>query len=133
MSWLVKHVLLVLDNSSSVPRYRQIVDAIRDMVLSGRLGPGDPLPSVRGLAADLLTSVITTRRAYQELEAAGLIVTKPGIGTFVRELAPGERRRAGRAEVEARLRELVATARSMGLADEEILGILKRVLAGGAT
>ncbi|HCW51249.1 MAG TPA: GntR family transcriptional regulator, partial [Clostridiales bacterium] len=70
-------MLIVLDNSNPAPLYQQIVDQVRAKVLAGEIQPGTQLPSIRQLAADLLTSVITTKRAYQELEAAGLIQTRP--------------------------------------------------------
>lgn len=103
-------MLINIDNLSSQPLYEQIVEEIRRKILTGQLKPGDPLPSIRQLAADLFISVITTKRAYQELETEGLIQARPGRGTFVSELKRDYLREIGLKEVEARLREAVRTA-----------------------
>lgn len=121
-------MLITLDNSSLIPLYRQIVDEIRGKILSSELKPGDPLPSIRQLAADLLISVITTKRAYQDLEAAGLIQTRPGRGAFISELSKGYLQKAGLQEVEDRLGEAVRTAVRLGIAAEVVESLLKRLL-----
>ncbi|MBR5095027.1 MAG: GntR family transcriptional regulator [Oscillospiraceae bacterium] len=72
-----------IDNKSGQPIYEQIVSQIRSQILSGALPEDEPLPSLRDLARDLRISVITTKRAYEELEAAGLVYTVPGKGSFV--------------------------------------------------
>lgn len=120
-------MLLTLDNSSPTPLYRQIVDEIRGKILTGQLKPGDPLPSIRQLAADLLISVITTKRAYQDLENAGLIQTRPGRGTFVSELEGDYLQQVGLKEVEGRLREAVRTASRLGVSRPIVEGLLNRV------
>ena len=74
---------LLLSNASGVPFYRQIVDQVSDMIRAGILQPGSRLASVRELALQLQVSLITVRRAYADLEAAGLIVRRQGQGTFV--------------------------------------------------
>ena len=76
---------ILIRNSDSQPIYEQIVRQISGQVLSGALPPGSPLPSIRALARDLKISVITTKRAYDELEAAGYLVTVAGKGSFVTE------------------------------------------------
>src|SRR5215470_14998824 len=65
--------------------YRQIIDAIKREVAAGRLAPGSPLPSFRALAEELLVSLITVKRAYEELEREGIIFRRQGLGTFVAE------------------------------------------------
>ena len=74
---------ILIRNTSGAPIYEQIFDQIRDQILSGELEPGAALPSIRSLAKDLRISVITTKRAYEELERGGLITTVPGKGCFV--------------------------------------------------
>ena len=74
---------LHLSNASGVPFYRQIVDQVADKVRAGTLEPNSRLPSVRDLALQLRVSLITVRRAYADLETAGLIVRRQGHGTFV--------------------------------------------------
>ena len=75
-------VSLVISNLSEVPLYRQLTEQFRRGILEGEIEPGEALPSIRALAADLSISVITTKRAYDELEAEGLLETIPGRGCF---------------------------------------------------
>ncbi len=76
-------MLILIDNKSGLPIYDQIFTQIKGHILNGTLKAEDPLPSIRGLAKDLRISVITTKRAYDELERAGFIFTVPGKGSFV--------------------------------------------------
>ncbi len=121
-------MLIVLDNSNPAPLYQQIVDQVRAKVLAGEIQPGTQLPSIRQLAADLLTSVITTKRAYQELEAAGLIQTRPGRGTYVCELTESSRQRLKLAEVEDHIREAVQAAARLGIRRPQLVELLERMM-----
>ena len=121
-------MLVNLDVTSSVPLYQQIVDEIRGKILTGQLKPGDPLPSIRQLASELLISVITTKRAYQDLENQGLIQTRPGRGTFVSELGAEHLSRIGLVEVESRLREAVRVAFMLGVPRQAVQEVLTRIL-----
>lgn len=76
---------LFLNTQSSTPMYRQIIEQMVAKVLAGDWAPGHALPSIRELAAACSVSVITVKRAYQELERSGLIVTRPARGSFVAE------------------------------------------------
>ena len=76
-------MLILIDNKSGLPIYDQIFTQIKGHIISGELKTDEPLPSIRGLAKDLRISVITTKRAYDELERAGYIYTVPGKGSFV--------------------------------------------------
>ena len=110
------------------PMYRQIESQLRDFILSGLLPPGTKLPSVRALANDLSCSVITTRRAYQDLEGEGFIRTRQGMGTIVAQI-PEEKMSAHRREpVEAAFREAVRAGRRAGLTVEELRDILEEAL-----
>ena len=80
--------MTIIIRNSDQPIYEQITQQIKNAILSGQLSAGDALPSIRGLAKDLRLSVITTKRAYEELERAGLIATVPGKGSFVCESSP---------------------------------------------
>ena len=74
---------IVISNSSDKPIYEQIAQQIKKMIISGELSPGDALPSMRFLAKELRISVITTKRAYSDLERDGFIETVTGKGSFV--------------------------------------------------
>src|SRR5882757_4924487 len=82
--------------SAAVPGalYQQLVDAVKREIGAGRLLPGSTLPSFRVLAEELLVSVITVKRAYEELEREGIIYRRQGLGTFVAEAAPARSREA---------------------------------------
>ena len=111
---------ILIDNRSGKPIYEQIFDQIRAQILSGILEEDEALPSIRNLARDLRISVITTKRAYEELEAAGLLYTLPGKGSFVaaknRELLREEHLR----QIEEHLGAACALARQAGLSREEL-------------
>lgn len=97
---------VTLSQSSGVPLYEQIVEQVLRAILAGELRPGEPLPSLRALAADLRVSLITTTRAYAELAAAGWIVSVPGKGAFVADVKPDK----ARADVLERARAAIAGA-----------------------
>lgn len=114
---------IVLSNSSRMPIYEQIVQQMKAKILSGELAEGDALPSMRLLARELRISVITTKRAYEELERQGFIISQTGRGSFVApcntELAREEHLRV----TEARLSEAVREARLGGVSKAEFLEI----------
>lgn len=109
-----------LSSSESVPMYSQIVEQILAKVLAGDWGPGHALPSIRELASASKVSVITVKRAYLELEHAGVIVTRQGKGSFVadtRELA----RQLAEKEFEAHVAGLLGAANKLGLSEQETI------------
>ncbi len=116
--------------NNPIPLYQQIVDQLRTGILRGELSPGDPLPSIRQLANQLLASVITTKRAYSELEAEGLIVTRAGLGTFVADLGPNAIIELKREVVMERLEEGVRVARQLRLDDDETTRLFVQALDG---
>jgi len=117
---------ITLSQASGVPFYRQVIDQVTELVQSGTLSPGERLPSVRELARQLLVSLITVRRAYADLESAGLIVRKQGQGTFVAQVVPRE---AGlRDEAVEVLVQAVAKARRAGLAADEVVAVVTEAL-----
>ncbi len=115
---------LVIRNAGQGPIYDQIVRQVKGLILSGELREGEALPSMRALARDLRISVITTKRAYEELEREGFLVAAPGRGCFVAprdlELAREETLR----RVEERLGEAVHTARAGGVSRDEVFELL---------
>jgi GntR family transcriptional regulator len=124
------HVPLHLSMDDPEPMYRQIESQLRGFILSGVLQPGTRLPTIRALAHDLSCSVITTRRAYEDLEREGFIRTRVGRGTLVAEI-PEEKMSAYRREaVEGTLREAVRAGRRAGLSEEELRSIVEETLQG---
>ena len=115
---------IVLSNSSELPIYQQVARQVRAQVMDGTLRAGERLPSIRALATQLRVSAITTKRAYQDLEAQGLIHTVPGKGCFVSgenlELLREERLRM----VERSLARAVDDARAAGIGDDELREML---------
>ena len=110
------------------PMYRQIESQLRDFILSGQLLPGTKLPSVRALAKELACSIITTRRAYQNLESAGFIRSRQGMGTVVAELDEEEMSQHRREPVEAAFGEAVKAGRRAGFSEEELREIFEEAL-----
>jgi GntR family transcriptional regulator len=113
-------ITVVVSNASPKPIYLQIEERIRAEIMSGEASPGEELPSIRGLAADLRVSVITTKRAYEDLEKEGFIVTSPGRGTFVAEPNVEFMREARLREVEGCLTKAVDAARAAGLGRRDL-------------
>lgn len=116
------------------PMYLQIERQLRALIVGGYLTAGTPLPSVRALAHDLSCSVITTRRAYQDLEQAGFIRTRQGMGTVVAELDATEVMQHRREPVEQAFSVAVRHGREAGMNDDELRDIFAAALrsAGGA-
>jgi GntR family transcriptional regulator len=110
------------------PMYRQIESQLRDFILAGVLPPGTKLPSVRALAVDLSCSVITTRRAYQDLEGEGFIRTRQGMGTVVAQISEGKMAAHRREAVDGAFREAVRAGRRAGLTEEALRGIFEETL-----
>ncbi len=115
---------LQLSNASGVPFYRQIVDHMADMVRAGTLQPGTRLASVRELALQLQVSLITVRRAYSDLEAAGLIVRRQGQGTFVSDDVGVAATKRAKNDAHDALKKAIERARQLGLSDKEIESIV---------
>src|ERR1039457_7297841 len=108
--------------------YQQIVDGLKREVSEGRLKPGTPLPSFRTLAEDLLVSVITVKRAYEELERAGIIYRRQGLGTFVSEQGRDRSREAKLDAAHSLLRDAFRDATEAGLKPAEILVLARDVM-----
>lgn len=111
---------LTISNQSDKPIYEQIVQQIKGAILSGELSEGDALPSLRLLAKELRISVITTKRAYEDLEAAGFIATMPGKGSFVAPQNPELHHEECLKQVEDCLQNAVDAARRGGVTLDEV-------------
>jgi GntR family transcriptional regulator len=110
------------------PLYQQIVDGVQREISEGRLMPGSALPSFRGLAEELLVSVITVKRAYEELEREGIIYRRQGLGTFVSDLADDRSREAKTARARQLLQEALREATEAGLSDRDVTDLLHAVI-----
>jgi len=111
-------ITIVISQQSPEPIYRQIEEQVKAALFSGELAPGTELPSIRKLAQDLRISVITTKRAYEELERGGFIVTLPARGSFAADPDRDALRERRLGELKAGLAPLAAEARALGLGEE---------------
>lgn len=121
---------IIISNAAGQPIYEQICTQIKQLILSGELREGDALPSMRVLAKELRISVITTKRAYEELERDGFVVTAAGKGCFVagmnRELVREEHLR----RIEDCFGEAARLAKSAGVERAELVEILETICEG---
>ncbi len=116
---------IIISNMSSTPTYEQIKEQIKAAIFNGELKDGDRLPSIRGLAKDLQVSVITTMRAYNDLEQEGFVVNLQGKGCYVQPQNPDLLREQKLREVEGNLQAAVIAARLCKLSDNELIDILR--------
>ena len=121
---------LIIRNNSGQPIYDQISGQIKAQILSGALSPGDALPSIRGLAKDLKISVITTKRAYEELERDGFLENVPGKGCFVAEPDLALFREQSLRQLEDHLTAAAELGRTCGLSEPELAELLRRKWEG---
>ena len=114
-------MLILIDNKSGMPIYDQIFTQIKGHILSGELKADEALPSIRGLAKDLRISVITTKRAYDELERAGYIYTVPGKGSFVAAKNAELIREEHLKKIEQHMSDIRTLAKGAGVSRAELL------------
>ena len=114
--------------NSGVPIYQQIAEQSKPDILEGRLKEGEYLPSIRGLAKDLKISVITTMKAYEQLEAEGLVTASQGKGFYVNAQDSQMLWEQHLRKVEESLMEAIRSARIAGMTAEELQGTLKTLL-----
>lgn len=111
---------IVLLNSSETPIYQQIVEQIKDAILKGQIIQGEVVPSIRTLAKDLKISVITTKRAYEELEREGLLISVTGKGTFVAPTNMSMLQETRLKEIEIHLEAACKLATSVGIEEANL-------------
>lgn len=121
---------IIISNSSGEPIYEQISAQIKDMILNGALKEGDALPSMRVLAQQLRISVITTKRAYEELERDGFIESYTGKGSFVKAQNTELLREENLRQIEELLSQVCKKAKSCGIGLDELKEILE-IISGG--
>lgn len=121
---------IIISNASDKPIYEQITAQIKNLILSGQLQEGEALPSMRLLAKDLRISVITTKRAYEELEREGFIETVMGKGSFVASRNMELMREEQLRRAEACMQKAVEIAQSSGISYEELQSMLQLLYSG---
>jgi len=117
-------VKIVISNSSAAPIYEQITSQIKEAIFGGELEPDELLPSIRQLAKDLKISVITTTRAYRDLEDQGFIVSVPGKGSYVLPRNDELARENALSKIEAALSDAIRIAKTASITKKEIVEIL---------
>lgn len=119
---------IIINNSSMVPIYEQIVGQLKELIIRGALSAETALPSVRGLSNELKISALTVKKAYDTLEQQGFVVTVHGKGTFVRATNPELQREAGQKEVEEELAGAIGRAKNCGMTRQELCQLFEIVL-----
>ena len=119
---------VIINNSSMIPVYEQIVEQVRQQIMLGELKEGEGLPSVRSFANEQKISALTVKKAYDKLEEDGLVVTVHGKGTYVAATDSGLALEARRKAAEEELSLAVSKAKLAGLDDKDIREILEMIL-----
>lgn len=121
---------IILSNSSGIPIYQQISSQIKGLIINGTLKEGDALPSMRTLAMELRISVITTKRAYEELEHDGFIESYTGKGSFVKAQNPELLREENLKQIEALLAQILEKAKQSGISLDELKEMTEIIFGG---
>ena len=116
---------IIISNDSGLPIYEQIKNQIKAQIVAGDLRADEGLPGMRTLASDLKVSVITTKRAYNDLEQEGYIYSMPGKGSFVKKLNEEVVRENALAEIEKYFTDAMTVAKAAGIDIDELQEILK--------
>lgn len=122
---VIQNMNIIISNSTGTPIYEQIYSQIKGLILSSALQEGEPLPSMRALAQDLRISVITTKRAYEMLEADGLIESYTGKGSFVAAKNPELLKEQNLKLIEEHLEKAVFLAKQSGIEQKELQEIME--------
>ncbi len=109
------------------PMYQQVLDQIKDAIATGELKPDELLPSIRELALALGVSVITIKRAYQELESEGLIRTRRGLGSFVISVDQNVLRKEKLDEFQKELSRILARGRKFNISPHDVITLIKQI------
>lgn len=119
---------IVISNTSDLPIYAQIKEQVKEQILSGELVENETLPSLRQLAKDLKISVLTTTRAYNELEEEGFITSRQGKGFFVMSRGSNLIHEQLIREVEKNLNNAILAAERVSMSNEELINLLRLLL-----
>lgn len=116
---------MIISNSSSVPIYEQIKSSIIEQIINGELSEGEAIPSIRSLASDIRISVMTIKKAYDELERDGYIVTVQGKGSFVAPRNVELAKEQAKKDIEASLEKVIKTSKMFNISEDEIIDLFK--------
>lgn len=119
---------IIISNQSELPIYAQIREQLKEQILNGQIPEGSTLPSIRQLAREVGVSVITTTRAYSDLEAEGFIASMQGKGSVVLSIDNSLLKEQSLIRIEEGLTTAIETARTMGMSGEELLEVFKNLL-----
>ena len=121
---------IIIKNGSAIPIYEQIKNAIREEILSGKLVAGEKLPSVRALARELSISILTVKKAYDELENEGFIESRQGLGTFVGKEDPNLRLEEKQKKLEEALIEAIRISKDIEMEKTDLRELLDYLYEG---
>jgi GntR family transcriptional regulator len=121
-------LFIALSNSEPAPLYEQIEKQVIEQIMNGKLSPGYMLPSIRALAKELEISVITVKKAYEDLESGGYIVTSPGKGSFIAEAGAEFVRETRLKNIQQSFEQGIEECRSLGMDDCTIVKTFKDIL-----
>jgi GntR family transcriptional regulator len=107
--------------------YKQVADQIKDAIAGRTLKPGDKLPSIRELSLELKISIITTKRAYSDLENEGYIITRPGLGSFVADINKEKLREEKLIELSDTLTKIIKTSEKFNITQDDIFALTKEI------
>jgi GntR family transcriptional regulator len=124
-------IIPALSTAAPEALYEQIINGVKREVSEGRLAPGAELPSFRQLAADLLVSIITVKRAYEELERDGIVYRKQGLGTFVADAAHDRSRDIKKQRAIELLTAALREGTEAGLSPQDVARLLQSVIREG--
>lgn len=114
--------------NSGVPIYQQIADQLKTDILAGKIVQGEYLPSIRGLAKDLKISVITTMKAYEQLEAEGLVTASPGKGYYVNAQDSEMLKEQHMRKIETALLDAIKSSKVAGISSEDLIFMLQTLI-----
>ncbi|KRL44346.1 GntR family transcriptional regulator [Lacticaseibacillus manihotivorans] len=119
---------IIIEHNTMTPIYEQIVNQLRQQIVTTALKTGDALPSVRAMARDLQISALTVKKAYDQLEADGLIKTVQGKGSFVAAVDPTVQQEFIQRDLEEKLQALIIQARQNGISDQQFQTLVSILL-----
>lgn len=120
-------MFIVLSLLNPDPMYKQVTDQVKDAIAGRILKSGDKLPSIRELSLELKISIITTKRAYSDLENEGYIITRPGLGSFVADINKEKLREEKLAEISVTLLKIIKTAEKFNITRDDIFTLVKEI------